>query len=71
MDLGVVKVDLDEGERQIVLMALAALSIERPGWDAALNEIAMKIDNVDRAKGAEPTRPPRAKMYDAFREFRK
>lgn len=39
-------VELDEGQRQLVLMALAALAVERPGWDMALSEIAAKMDNV-------------------------
>lgn len=36
---------LDEGQRQMVLLALAKLSIERPGWLEAIEEIAMKMDN--------------------------
>jgi hypothetical protein len=51
---------LEEAERQMVLLALARLSIERPGWDAALNRLAMKIDN---------DREGRAEMYDAFRKL--
>ncbi len=38
--------NLDESERQLVLMALAHLAIERPGWDAALKLIAVKCDNA-------------------------
>jgi len=65
------RVDLEEGDRQLVLMALAHLSLERPGWDYALNLIAMKMDNIDRAQGAEPAREPRAKLYDTFRELKR
>lgn len=36
---------LDESERQLLLMALAHLSIERPGFDHALTAIAQRIDN--------------------------
>lgn len=56
-----VNVELGESERQLVLMALAHLSLERPGWDDALNRIAMKMDNIDLA---------RAKMYDSFRNLK-
>lgn len=55
------RLELDEGERQVVLLALAHLSVERPGWDHMLNEIASRIDNVVEG---------RAKMYDEFRELR-
>jgi len=50
---------LDEAERQLVLMALAHLSIARPGWDDALNRIARKIDTNQAGRAA---------LYDAFRE---
>lgn len=36
---------LSEGQRQMVLMALAHLAVERPGWDYSLSEIALQIDN--------------------------
>jgi hypothetical protein len=55
--VGVVK--LDEGERQLLLMALAHLAVERPGWDDALNRLALKAD--DEAVSG------RAAMYDEFR----
>lgn len=54
------QVELDEGERQAVLFAIAKLSIERPGWDDMLNRIAVRMDNVEDG---------RAKMYDEFREL--
>lgn len=50
--------ELNEGERQMVLMALAHLSVERPGWDDALNRLALQIDNQGDG---------RALMYDDFR----
>lgn len=53
--------DIDEGQRQLILMALAHLSIERPGFDYALNLIAIKIDNVLE---------DRAVLYDEFRKLR-
>jgi len=53
--------ELEEGERQALLLALAHLSVERPGWDHMLNEIARRIDNVAG---------DRAKLYDQFRALR-
>lgn len=52
--------ELDEGERQLVLLALARLSVERPGWDDALNRIALRMDNPENG---------RAQMYDDFRKL--
>jgi hypothetical protein len=42
-----VDVHLDEGQRQMVLLALAKLAIERPGFMYALEEIARPMDNID------------------------
>jgi hypothetical protein len=53
--------ELEEGERQALLMALAHLAVERPGWDDMLNRIAVRIDNV---------KDGRAAMYDEFRALR-
>jgi hypothetical protein len=53
---------LDESQRQMVLLALAHLSIERRGWEYALHEIALLIDNQ---------RDGRAVMYDEFRALRR
>jgi hypothetical protein len=36
---------IDEGERQMVILALAELALSRPGWDDALRTIAQRIDN--------------------------
>ena len=49
---------LEECERQALLLALARLSLERPGWDDMLNRIARRIDNDEGQ---------RAKLYDQFR----
>jgi hypothetical protein len=38
-------VRLEEGQRQMTLLALAKLSIERPGWLDALEEVALLMDN--------------------------
>lgn len=53
-------ITLEEGQRQLVLMALAHLSLEKPGFDWALNEIAKKLDNI---------KDGRAETYDAFRNL--
>jgi hypothetical protein len=51
---------LDEGERQMMLMALAHLSVERPGWDDALQRLAKQLDNEENG---------RPQMYDEFRKL--
>lgn len=50
-----------EEERQMVLLALAHLAVERPGWDDALNRIALRIDNDHEGRAA---------LYDKFRRLR-
>lgn len=52
---------IDESQRQLLLMALAMLAVERPGFNEALAEIAIKVDNNVRGK---------AKMFEAFKELR-
>jgi hypothetical protein len=54
--------ELDEAERQMLLLALAHLSVERPGWDDALNRIACKIDNITDG---------RAVLYEEFASLRR
>jgi hypothetical protein len=53
--------ELEEEERQVVLLALATLAVERPGWDDMLNRVALRIDNAVNE---------RAQMYDEFRRLR-
>jgi hypothetical protein len=36
-------VTIDEEQRQLVLLALAQLSLERPGWHHALGEVAKRF----------------------------
>lgn len=55
-------VTVDDGQRQMIIMALADLSMKHPGFDYACNEIACLIDNVVDG---------RARMYDDFRALRK
>jgi hypothetical protein len=53
---------MDEGDRQLVLLALAVLSLKNPGFDDALNRIALRFDRKSDAG--------RAELYDAFRKLR-
>lgn len=48
---------LYEEERQVLLLALAHLAVERPGWDDMLNRMATRIDNEQDG---------RAVTYDEF-----
>lgn len=52
---------IDEGERGMVLMALAHLAVERPGWEWALNNLACKMDNI----GPDG----KATMFEEFRRL--
>lgn len=38
---------IDEGQRQMIALALAELSLSRPGWDVALGVIAEAISASD------------------------
>ena len=38
-------ITLDEGQRQMVLLALALTSVKRPGLIGSIEQIAMKMDN--------------------------
>ena len=40
-----IAIELEESERQLILLALAHLSQERPGWICALQTLALKMDN--------------------------
>jgi hypothetical protein len=56
-----------EGQRQMVLLALAKLSIERPGWEWALEQIALKMDN--RIPGDKLLEDDKAEMFRVFRKI--
>ncbi len=54
-------IDLEEGNRQMILLAIAELALSRPGWDWTLGELAKQLDgeqmftefkrlNADRVK---------------------
>jgi hypothetical protein len=55
-------VTLEEEQRQALLLAMAHLSLARPGWDDLLNRIALKMDNVIQVGSTD-----RAQLYDEFR----
>lgn len=50
--------NIDEGQRQVLLLALAQLSLDRPGFDAMLWELAQKW---------EPGIPREQSMYERLR----
>ena len=52
-------IELNESDRQAVILALANLAVERPGWNYMLTRIALKMDN-DR--GGKP------QMYEEFKK---
>jgi hypothetical protein len=58
-----ITVQLEEGQRQMVLLALAKLSVERPGWLRAIEELALKMD-FRNAQG----RPGLLHQFRRFRE---
>jgi hypothetical protein len=39
------EIKLDDGQRQMILTAMALLAIKRPGWQHALSDIALLMDN--------------------------
>jgi hypothetical protein len=43
----------NEAERQMIILALAHLSVERPGWDAALSQIAQRCGRDGHGDGVE------------------
>jgi hypothetical protein len=43
----------DEVEREMIILALAHLSVERPGWDAALSKIAQRCGRDGPGDGVE------------------
>ena len=47
-------VEIDESQRQLIMLALARLSLDRPGWHFALGEVAKQF-------------PGGPELYDEFR----
>jgi hypothetical protein len=54
-----IQLTLEEEERQLVLLAIAHLAVNRPGWDYVLANIALKMDNK-KGNG-------RPEMFDEFK----
>jgi hypothetical protein len=54
-------ITIDEGQRQLMLLALAVFTVQRPGMEYACSEIARVMDNITDAG--------RPQMYDQFREY--
>jgi hypothetical protein len=65
------KLELSEEDRQLVLLALAVLSLESPGFDDALNRIALRVDNKVKRPDIIEGDQDRAEVYDKFREIRR
>ena len=49
--------ELDESDRQMIILSLALCSLLRPGWNYAAGEIAKKLGDLD------------LKMYEDFRKY--
>jgi hypothetical protein len=56
---------VDEGERQVLLLALAELALSRPGWDTMLREIAEKFGGVPLFESFKRTSADRVKAERA------
>jgi hypothetical protein len=71
-----VTIDLEEGNRQMILLAIAELALSRPGWDWTLGELAKQLGgeemfadlkrlNADRVKAERmPLQPLVAQSDD-------
>ena len=68
------KLEIEEDERLLIILALATLEERSPGFDYALNKIALKFDQSVRVPIGPPgpfqTFDTRAAMYDGFRGHR-
>lgn len=57
---------LDESDRQAILLALAVLALQRPGWDTYLGEIAKRFHGREmwrQFKTYNADRVPRRKRW--------
>ena len=55
-------VTIDESQRQMLVLALAKLSIERPGWVWTLGELAAKFSTAPNLNDGRA-------LFDQFREI--
>ncbi len=58
--MSVVKLELSEEHRQIVILALAELALERPGWKWPIEEIVSKLSSPVAVDDAQI-------MFDRFK----
>ncbi len=56
-----ITIQIDESQRQLIILALAKLSMERPGWTNMLNETALLMD--------PPNEQGDSKMFTNFRHI--
>jgi len=54
-------ITIEEEQRQAILLALAHLAVERPGWDYMLSEIARKMDRLMANANDKP------ELYEQFK----
>lgn len=61
---------LDEGQRQMTLLALAELSLRRPGFDLCIREIAFKLRGVEMLESFKKTSvEPETEIEKMFKEI--
>ena len=58
---------IEEGERQMILLAIAELALTRPGWDWCLGELAEKLSGREMFEGFKVTSSDRVKPADFLR----
>jgi len=46
-----IQVTIDEGQRQMILLAIGRLAVERPGWDWTLGELAELLHGREMFEG--------------------
>ncbi len=56
--MGDVTMQIDEGERQMILLAISELALSRPGWNWALGELADKLYGRDMFEEFKVTSGP-------------
>lgn len=75
--MSLMMLQMDEEERQVVILALAELALSRPGWDHMLRHIVERIDapglamfeqlkssNADRVQAERGPMPPLVAQQD-------
>lgn len=63
-------IELAEDQRQLTLLALATLCLERPGFDYALGEVAKQLHGLDMYNEFKKLNADKAQFLQAlFRRF--